>query len=93
MVLGKCDYMGVYWDVLQESGVWNRCKCIIFVLQASLFIFVSFLIHLKMSWSQGQIELLCWEVNQGLQTIKSIATSLLTSLIFLFLELIKHILV
>ena len=88
-VLGKYDYIRVYWDVLQESVVWNHCKCIIFDLQASLSISISFLNHLKMSWFQGQIELLCWEVNQRFQTIKSIATSLLTSLIFLFLDLIK----
>ena len=72
-VLGKCDYMGVYLDVLQISGVWKHCKYIIFVLRASLSVFISFLSHLKEGWVLGAnllIELLCREVNEGLQSVK-----------------------
>ena len=39
--------MGVYLDILQVSGVWKHCKYIIFVLRASLSVFISFLSHLK----------------------------------------------
>ena len=46
-VLGKRKFMGVYLDVLQVSGVWKHCKYIIFVLRASLSVFISFLSHLR----------------------------------------------
>ena len=78
--------MGVYLDVLQVSGVWKHCKYIIFVLRASLSVFISFLSHLRGEGEGGGrglsvlganllIELLCWEVNQGLQSIKSTTIS------------------
>ena len=46
-VLGKRKFMGVYLDILQVSGVWKHCKYIIFVLRASLSVFISFLSHLR----------------------------------------------
>ena len=73
--------MGVYLDVCKYLGVWKHSKYIIFVLRTSLSVFISFLSHLK-GWSilgvNLVIELLCWEVNQGLQLFNSVPTSFLT---------------
>ena len=49
------EYMGVYLDILQVSGVWKHCKYIIFVLRASLSIFISFLSHLTGGRTYGRI--------------------------------------
>ena len=73
--------MGVYLDVCKYLGVWKHSKYIIFVLRTSLSVFISFLSHLK-GWSilgvNLVIELLCWEVNQGLRSFNSVPTSFLT---------------
>ena len=71
--MGKRKFMGVYLDVLQVSGVWKHCKYIIFVLRASLSVFISFLSHLKGGSVSGANLLI--EVNQGLQSIKSTTIS------------------
>ena len=69
------------WTFASIWGVWKHCKYIIFVLRTSLSVFISFLSHLK-GWSvlgvNLVIELLCWEVNQGLQSFNSVPTSFLT---------------
>ena len=79
--LGNKDFGQVWlyeiiFGRLQVIGVWKRCKYII------LFYDQSFCFHFLSESSKGglvlgvnlPIELLCWEVNQGLQSIKSTTT-------------------
>ena len=75
--MGKRKFMGVYLDILQVSGVWKH------LFYHVCFTSQSFCFHFLSESSKGGsvlgvnllIKLLCWEVNQRLQSIKSTTIS------------------